>query len=107
MKNYKIAIEQLSKMYVIYEKIEGFESEKTAKICMELGQIYELSDNFPDAIEYYKNSYTIWEKVVKDDEYEVLFTLATKLAELYEKSEAYNNSYEILKSVIICSQYLD
>jgi len=99
MKNYKIAVEQLTKMYVIYEKIEGFESEKTAKICMELGQIYELAENFQEAIEYYKNSYSIWEKVVKDDEYEVLFTLATKLAELHEKSEAYNLAYEILKSV--------
>lgn len=100
MKNYKIAIDQLTKMYTIYEKVEGFESEKTAKICMELGQIYELSENFNDAIEYYKNSYTIWEKVVKDDEYEVLFTLATKLAEIYEKSESYQFAYEILKSVI-------
>ncbi len=103
MKNYKVAIDQLTKMYAIYEKVDGFESEKTAKICMELGQIYELSEAFSEAIEYYNNSLTIWEKVVKDDDYEVLFTLATKLAELHEKNSNFHLAYEILKSVcFIC-----
>lgn len=105
MKNYKIAIDHLTKMYTIYEKLDGFESEKTAKICMELGQIYELSENNVEAIEYYKSSYSIWEKVVKDDDYEVIFTLATKLAELFEKNEAYRNAYEILKSVHLISLF--
>ena len=62
MKNYKIAIDNLRNMFEIYEKIYGFDSEKTAKICMEMGQIYELWNNLNDAIEYYNNSYKIWEK---------------------------------------------
>lgn len=90
-------------MFEIYEKLYGFDSEKTAKICMELGQIYELSDNLNDAIEYYRNSYHIWEKIIKDDNNEVFFTLAIKLGELFEKAENYQNAYEILKEVcVVC-----
>jgi hypothetical protein len=86
-------------MFDIYEKLYGFDSEKTAKICMELGQIYELSDNLNDAIEYYRNSYAIWEKIIKDENYDVIFSLATKLSELFEKAENFQNAFEILKNV--------
>ena len=34
MKNYKTAIDNLRNMFEIYEKIYGFDSEKTAKICI-------------------------------------------------------------------------
>jgi tetratricopeptide (TPR) repeat protein len=99
MKNYKIAIENLSSMYKIYEELYGSNSEKSAKICMELGQIYELSDNLSDAVEYYRNSLTIWENIIKDGNYEVLFSLSIKLSELYEKSENFEDAYHILKKV--------
>ena len=47
-----------------------------------MGQIYELSDNINEAITYYKNSYNIWEKIINDDNYEVLFQIALKISEL-------------------------
>jgi tetratricopeptide (TPR) repeat protein len=98
MKNYKIAIDNLRNMFEIYEKIYGFDSEKTAKICMEMGQIYELWNNLNDAIEYYNNSYKIWEKIITDDNYEVLFQLAILLSELYAKVDKGEDAYEILKT---------
>jgi tetratricopeptide (TPR) repeat protein len=97
MKNYKEAIDFLTKMFELYEKVHGFESEKSAKIFMELGQIYELSENINDAIEYYKSSYTIWEKTISDGNYELLFTLAIKISELYEKMQKIQEAFEILK----------
>jgi hypothetical protein len=97
MKNYKVSSEHLTKMFELYEKVFGFESEKSAKIFMELGQINELNDNFADALDYYNNSYSIWEKIIKDDNYDVLFTLSIKLSELYEKAENCQMAYEILK----------
>jgi tetratricopeptide (TPR) repeat protein len=97
MKNYKEAIDFLTKMFELYEKAYGFESEKSAKIFMELGQIYELSENMNDAIEYYKSSYTIWEKTITDGNYELLFTLAIKISELYEKLQKIQEAFEILK----------
>ena len=84
MKNYKIAIDNLRNMFEIYEKIYGFDSEKTAKICMEMGQI--------------NNSYKIWEKIITDDNYEVLFQLAILLSELYAKVDKGEDAYEILKT---------
>jgi tetratricopeptide (TPR) repeat protein len=99
MKNYKESITYLSKMFELYEKTYGFESEKSAKIFMELGQIYEFSEDFNDAIENYKNSYSIWEKIITNEDYEVLFTLAIKLSELYGKLDNAQSAYEILKTV--------
>jgi tetratricopeptide (TPR) repeat protein len=100
MKNYKVSIENLSSMFDIYEKLYGFDSEKSAKICMELGQIYELQGDLNNSIEYFRNSYNIWEKIIKDSsQYEVFITLSMKLAELFEKAENFQNAYEILKNV--------
>jgi hypothetical protein len=99
MKNYKTSSEHLSKMFELYEKVFGFESEKSAKIFMELGQINELNDNVGDAVDYYRNSYSIWEKIIKDDNYDVLFTLSIKLSELYEKADNCQMAYDILKTV--------
>jgi hypothetical protein len=92
-------MEYLTKMFEIYENVYGFESEKTAKICMEIGQIYELSENISDAIDNYKSSFSIWEKIIIDNNYDVLFTLAIKISELQEKVENYIGAYEVLKSV--------
>jgi len=99
LKKYKEAIENLRCMFETYEKIYGFDSEKTAKICMEIGQIYELWNNLNDAIEYYNNSYKIWEKIIEDDNYEVLYSLAIKLSELYAKIDKGDESYKILSMV--------
>jgi hypothetical protein len=108
MKNYKISIENLSSMFEIYEKLFGFDSEKSAKICMELGQIYELQGDVNNAIDYYRNSYTIWEKIIQDHaQYEQLISLAMQLADLFEKNENFQNAYEILKNVLILFIYLD
>ena len=98
MKKYKTAIDNLRNMFEIYEKIYGFDSEKTAKICMEMGQIYDLWNNLNDAIEYYNNSYKIWEKIITDDNYEVLFQLAILLSELYVKVDKGEDAYQILVS---------
>lgn len=99
MKSYKAAVTYLSKMFELYEKNFGFDSEKSAKIFMELGQVYELSEEAQDAIENYKSSYSIWEKIIKNEDFEVLFTLAIKLSDLYGKTENFQNAYEVLKSV--------
>ena len=84
---------------------------------MELAQIYELQTDFNNSIEYYRNSYTIWEKIFKDrttetndhidsSSYEVVITLSIKLAELFEKSDNFQNAYELLKAVRIYFKYL-
>ena len=91
----------LTKMFEIYEKVFGYESEKTAKICMEIGQIYELSENISEAIDNYKSSFSIWEKIITDNNYDVLFTLAIKISELQEKTENFSGAFEILKNVKI------
>lgn len=100
LKNYKTSIDNLSSMFEIYEKIYGFDSDKSAKICMELAQIYELQGDYPNAIEYFKNSYNVWEKIIKDPTHnEIFITLSMKIAELLEKSENYQHAYELLKNV--------
>lgn len=87
-------------MFEIYEKLYGFDSDKSAKICMELGQIYELQGDLNNAIEYYQNSYTILEKIIQNtSHYEQFILLSIQLAELNEKNENFQNAYEILKNV--------
>ena len=72
---------------------------------MELAQIYELQGDYANAIEYFKNSYNVWEKIIKDPVHnEIFITLSMKIAELLEKSENYQHAYELLKNVIfICN----
>ena len=96
LKNYNLAIENLGNMFKIYEKIYGYDSEKSAKISMEMGQIYEKANNVSEAIEYYENAYKIWEKIINDNNYEVLFQIAMKLSELYAAKKEYESSYEVL-----------
>ena len=94
--NYKTAIENLKEMYEIYEKAEGSNSEKTAKILMEIGQVYELWEMYNDAIDNYEKSYKIWEQIISNDEYEVLFHLSIKLADLYQKNNNADKAYSLL-----------
>jgi tetratricopeptide (TPR) repeat protein len=94
--NYDAALNNLQSMFNIYEKIYGYNSEKSAKISMEIGQIYELDKNYKDSIEYYENSYNIWKKIITDNNYEVLFQISMKLSELYAEIKEYKNSYEKL-----------
>jgi tetratricopeptide (TPR) repeat protein len=94
--NYKTAIENLKEMYEIYEKAEGSNSEKTAKILMEIGQVYELWEMYNDAIDNYEKSYKIWEQIISNDDYEVLFHLSIKLADLYQKNNNADKAYSLL-----------
>ena len=95
-KNYDAALKNLQSMFNIYEKIYGYNSEKSAKISMEIGQIYEFANEIKDSIEYYENSYNIWRKIITDNNYEVLFQIAMKLSELYAVIEDFKSSYEKL-----------
>ena len=95
-KNYDAALKNLQSMFSIYEKIYGYDSEKSAKISMEMGQIYELAGEIKDSIEFYENSYNIWKKIIKDNSYEVLFQISMKLSELYAMIEDFTSSYEKL-----------
>ena len=95
-KNYDAALKNLQSMFNIYEKIYGYNSEKSAKISMEIGQIYELANEIKDSIEFYENSYNIWKKIINDNNYEVLFQIAMKLSELYASIEDFKSSYEKL-----------
>ena len=101
-KNYKASVDYFSKMFEMFEQEYGFDSEKCAKVCMELGQIYEMSSNLNDAIEYFKFAWEIWEKVLKsspsDEGYIMIVDVAIKLSELIEQSGNPTNSYEILKA---------
>ena len=96
MKNYETAIENLRKMYNIFEKIYGLESEKIAKLCMEIGQVYDMWNLENDSVEYYRKSYEIWEKIINDDNYEVLFQIAMKLSDLLTKLQKDEEAYHIL-----------
>jgi hypothetical protein len=83
-------------MHELYEKTYGCDSENSAKICMEIGSIYQLCDNSNEAIDKYKQSYFTYEKL---NSFQNLFEVAVKLAELYEKSARDHMSYDILKQV--------
>ena len=104
-KNYDAALNNLRSMFGIYEKIYGYNSEKSAKISMEIGQIYELANAIKDSIEYYENSYNIWKKIITENTYEVLFQISMKLSELYAAIEEYKTSYE--KLIITEKEYGD
>ena len=95
-KNYDAALKNLQNMFNIYEKIYGYNSEKSAKISMEIGQIYELQNEIKDSIDFYENSYNIWKKIINDNNYEVLFQISMKLSELYASIEDFKSSYEKL-----------
>ena len=93
---YSEAIDNLSCMYEIFEKIYGFNSDRIAKICMELARIYEIWGKMNETIEYYTNSYKIWENIIEDDNYEILFEIAMKLSEIFKKTNNVIDSYNII-----------
>jgi hypothetical protein len=102
MKNFKSAVENLSKMFEKFEKTYGFNSDKTAKICMEFGQLYEMANSLKDSIEYYGYAWGIWEKVLETNPspegYNMIVDVAIKMSELTHKSGKAAESYEILKA---------
>ncbi len=84
-------------MHQINEEAFGYISDKSAKVCSELAEIYEDKHDINNAIEHYKNSYTMWEKLVTNtSQSEVFVDLAIKLAELYHKAGNYHDACEIL-----------
>ena len=63
---------------------------------MEIGQVYDMWNLENDSIEYYRKSYEIWEKIINDDNYEVLFQISMKLSDLYSKLKKDEEAYNIL-----------
>ena len=49
-----------------------------------------------ETIEYYTNSYKIWENIIDDDNYEILFEIAMKLSEIFKKTNNVIDSYNII-----------
>lgn len=102
IKNYKNAITYFSQMFNMFENHYGYDSDKCAKVCMELGQIYEISGNISEAIDYFKYAWEIWSKVLKESSSEEGFNMvvdvAIKLSDLIYQSGDPNSSYKILKS---------
>lgn len=92
------AVDSLNCVLTIYEQFYGPESEKVAKTLFELGNTYEQLNNVNDAIDKFNKSYTTYEKIIKDDNYEILFKIAIKLANLYSKVDGNKQAYEILCS---------
>ena len=93
---YSEAVDNLRCMFEIFEKIYGFNSDRIAKICMELARIYEIWGKMDETIEYYTNSYKIWENIIDDDNYEILFEIAMKLSEIFKKTNNVIDSYNII-----------
>ena len=110
-------IEDYKHMVEIYEKTFGIDCDKIAKICMELGDLYVSLNEKNKAIEEYKNSYLIWEKVLEkqnleeeeeDEEnslnndeinkkydYTILFDICIKISNLYFELLQINDANDI------------
>lgn len=99
--NFKVAEGFFSKMFDLYEKTYGFDSEKCAQTCMDLAQIYELNENFSDAIEYFKFAYEIWDKVIKSnyspEVLDKIFSVSERHSFLQHKSGNNEEAYNFLK----------
>ena len=96
LENYQEAIENFRIIYDIYEANYGYDLDKTAKVCLEMAQVYKLWNCLNDAIEKYLNAYNIWDKIITDDNYEVMFQIAINVADLYTKINKNENAYQIL-----------
>lgn len=94
--NSQAAIDNLNEMYEIYEKLEGSSCEKIAKILLEIAQVYELWKMYQDVIDFYNKSFQIFEQIITNDDYEVLFQISIKLADLYGKIKEEEQAYTIL-----------
>jgi len=97
LKKFDLSIENLTAVHQINEEAFGYISDKSANVCTDLAEIYEDKHDINNAIEHYKNSYTMWEKLVTNtSQSEVFVNLAIKLAELYNKAGNYHDACEIL-----------
>ena len=94
LEKYEESIKTFKIIKDIYKKYYGNDSDKIAKIYLEMAQVYEAWNLFYDSIECYMNSYNIWKKIIKDNNYEIMFVIALKVAGLYglvnKNEEAYN-----------------
>ena len=96
--NYLKAIEHLNVLLKLYEKIYSQISDKCAFICKEIGDIYKIIKNIPEAINYYNKYFKIKEELVKEtNQIEELFQISIKIGELYAEEKEYMKAYEILK----------
>ena len=96
--NYLKAIEDLKILFNLYDKIYSHLSDQCAFICNEIGDLYRLLKQIPDAIDYYNKYYNIKEELLKaNNKFEELFQISIKIGELYAEEKEYNKAYEILK----------
>ena len=96
LENYQIAIDNFRIINTIYEKHFGADSDKSAKICLEMAQVYEAWKSYNDAIEYYINSYKIFEKIIKDNNYEIMYVISLKISSLYGSLGRHEDAFKIL-----------
>ena len=96
LEKYEESNETFKIIYDIYEKYYGYYSDKMAKVCLERAQVYEAWNLLNDSIEYYRNSYDIWDKIIKDNNYEIMFVIALKVAGLYGLLDENEKAYDIL-----------
>ena len=101
MENFKAAEGFFSKMFDIYEKTFGFDSDKCAETCVDLAKIYEMNNNLVDSAEYYKFAYEIWDKVIKvtpsEDGFDKIYLSAIKHSELLFKNKENKEAFGFLK----------
>lgn len=96
IENYQEAIENFRIIYDMYETNFGYDSDKTAKVCLEMAQVYTLWNCFNDAVDNYLISYNIWDKIITDNNYEVMYQIAMSVANLYIKMDKNEEAYKIL-----------
>lgn len=99
VQNYEKSLDYLRLLFSIYEILYGYNSEESAYVFKQFAEIYELSNNIPDSIEYYLNYFKVYSNINKEDKnFEIFFQTAIKIAELYINEEQGKKAYEILKS---------
>ena len=75
-------------MFNIYEKIYTYDSEKSAKICMEMGQVYELANDLNDQLK--ENG-----RIAIDEEAANL-----DISNIRAASEIFDDTKQIIKAII-------
>jgi tetratricopeptide (TPR) repeat protein len=96
--NFLKAIEYLNILFNLYEKIYSKVSEQCAFIYNEIGDMYKLLKQIPEAIDYYIKYYNLKEELLKiKGDFEELFQIAIKIGELYAEEKEYVKAYDVLK----------
>ena len=96
--NFIKAIEYLNILFNLYEKIYSKVSEQCAFIYNEIGDMYKLLKQIPEAIDYYIKYYNLKEELLKvKGDFEELFQIAIKIGELYAEEKEYVKAYDVLK----------